>query len=154
MLLDPPSYQQKSLQATKALYSQNQPTIKKVNKNLLLETFSSQGIVGDNSSKHRVKSGESVSIIAKKQGLNNVPLKKLVQGIYKKNPSAFINGNVNKLKAGVLLALPTLEELNNNEYVQSINKKIVDKKRSTETANLSSKDTYKVNKGDNLSKNY
>lgn len=42
---------------------------------------------------------------------NAVSIKQTVAAIFKLNPSAFIDGNMNHLKKGVMLSLPTLEQV-------------------------------------------
>ena len=55
---------------------------------------------------YRVQSGDTLWGIARKRRPDNTSLQQTMQAIYERNASAFINGNMNLLKKGALLALP------------------------------------------------
>lgn len=55
----------------------------------------------------KVRPGESASKIAIAHKLADVSLDQMLVAIQRGNPSAFIEGNVNRIKAGAILALPT-----------------------------------------------
>lgn len=61
---------------------------------------------------HRVKQNETLWEIAAKARPNRaVTVQQTMVGIQKLNPNAFINSNINSLKAGTVLRLPTEQEL-------------------------------------------
>ena len=65
--------------------------------------------VGASGDKYPVQRGDSLSYIAQRNQRSGVSLDQMLAGLYRANPDAFINANINKLKAGVVLALPTAE---------------------------------------------
>lgn len=58
----------------------------------------------------RVRPGETASKIAMAHKLSNVSLDQMLVAMQQNNPKAFIEGNVNRIKAGAILALPTAEQ--------------------------------------------
>ncbi len=58
----------------------------------------------------RVKPGESLSLIAQRQVAEGVSLDQMLVGLYRNNPQAFQGNNMNRLKAGAVLNVPTAEE--------------------------------------------
>ncbi len=62
--------------------------------------------VGAGASEHRVRPGESLSRIASRHVGNGVVLEQMLAGLYSANPDAFINDNINKLRAGSTLKVP------------------------------------------------
>jgi pilus assembly protein FimV len=58
-----------------------------------------------------VKRGETLSKIAASVKPEGVSLEQMLVGILRANPEAFINGNVNRLKAGATLRVPGAEQL-------------------------------------------
>nr|WP_315194451.1 FimV/HubP family polar landmark protein [uncultured Aquabacterium sp.] len=58
----------------------------------------------------RVRSGDSLSAIAQRNQLDGVSLDQMLVGLYRSNPEAFQGNNMNRLKAGVVLNVPTAEE--------------------------------------------
>ena len=58
-----------------------------------------------------VKRGETLSKIAASVKPDGVSLEQMLIGILRTNPDAFINGNVNRLKAGATLRIPGPEQL-------------------------------------------
>ncbi len=143
VLLDPPNYQENSTQTNKADKQFQQAESVAID-NLMRATFASTNVSSSKPLKHRVKSGDSLSKIAQQQKQNGVSTKMLAQGIFKKNPNAFIRGDINKIKKGALLILPTLKELNGFELAQSESK-------TPKQATKKVKETYKVSSGDSLS---
>jgi pilus assembly protein FimV len=57
-----------------------------------------------------VQSGETASKIAMSHKLSNVSLDQMLVALQRGNPNAFIEGNVNRIKAGAILALPTAKQ--------------------------------------------
>jgi len=106
-----------------------------------------------NKQKYKVKSGDTLSIIAKSHKIKNVSLKKMSQAIYKKNPRAFVKGDRNKIKRGYALKLPTVADIRNFENTSRITKKKLKKNKGIgPVVHASSSDKYVVTKGDTLSK--
>ena len=58
-----------------------------------------------------VKRGETLSKIAASVKPEGVSLEQMLIGILRANPDAFVNGNVNRLKAGATLRIPGTEQL-------------------------------------------
>jgi pilus assembly protein FimV len=58
-----------------------------------------------------VKRGETLSRIAASVKPEGVSLEQMLIGILRANPDAFINGNINRLKAGATLRIPGAEQL-------------------------------------------
>ncbi len=59
---------------------------------------------------HLVRRGESLSRIAARTQARGVSLDQMLVSLYRSNPQAFINDNINKLKAGSLLMVPSAEQ--------------------------------------------
>ena len=57
-----------------------------------------------------VRPGETASRIAMAHKASNVSLDQMLVAMQKTNPNAFIEGNVNRIKAGAILALPSAEQ--------------------------------------------
>ena len=53
--------------------------------------------------------GDSLSSVAKRLKIHDVNLDQLLLGLYKANPSAFIDGNMNRLKVGEIIRVPSQE---------------------------------------------
>jgi len=65
-----------------------------------------EGFSGD---EYRVRSGDSLSKIAGKTVRPGVSLDQMLVSLFRTNPSAFSGNNMNRLKAGVVLAVPSAE---------------------------------------------
>lgn len=69
------------------------------------------------------KSGDSLSAIAKELQVEGVSLDQMLAGLYQANPDAFIKGNINRLKIGQIIKVPTKESLaaiDNNQAKQIV----------------------------------
>jgi pilus assembly protein FimV len=66
---------------------------------------------GQSSDEQAVKTvmGDSLSSVAKRLKIHDVNLDQLLLGLYKANPSAFIDGNMNRLKVGEIIRVPSQE---------------------------------------------
>lgn len=117
--------------------------------------------VSNRSLKYRVKAGDSLSKIAKKKNYA-ASWKTVSRLIFQKNPNAFIGGNKNKLKKGVVLTLPTESEVSGFEIARQ-NRKTVSEKLAnnaveaidtsvSKESERNNSGTYEVKKGDSLSK--
>ncbi|NBD21789.1 hypothetical protein GTZ97_14055 [Aquabacterium fontiphilum] len=58
----------------------------------------------------RVRSGDTLSKIAARELPAGVSLDQMLVGLYRSNPQAFSGNNMNRLKAGVVLKVPSAEE--------------------------------------------
>jgi pilus assembly protein FimV len=70
-----------------------------------------------------VKSGDTAGKIAAAQKPIDVSLDQMLVAMLRSNPEAFIGGNINRLRSGAVLQMPTTEELNlvpTNEARQTI----------------------------------
>ncbi len=66
----------------------------------------SEGFSGD---EYRVRSGDSLSKIAGRTQRSGVSLDQMLVSLFRANPSAFSGNNMNRLKAGVVLSVPSAE---------------------------------------------
>lgn len=71
------------------------------------EPKSAPAVAGSASRKVTVRAGDTASKIARTHMLSNVSLDQMLVAMQRGNPNAFIEGNVNRIKAGAILALPT-----------------------------------------------
>ncbi|WP_397533678.1 FimV/HubP family polar landmark protein [Roseateles sp.] len=62
-------------------------------------------------SQYTVKPGDSLSRVASRTKPAEVSLDQMLVGLYRNNPDAFIGENMNRLKAGVVLQVPTSDAL-------------------------------------------
>ncbi len=117
---------------------------------VLTKSISSSSRVLSKNRTLKVKSGDTLSQIAQALNAADVSLKKMVNAIHKRNPNAFINNNINKLKAGAVLHIPTENELTNSSF-NTAAKNALKKKPSNFDKPLSESNTYVIKSGDNLS---
>jgi len=66
----------------------------------------SEGLSGD---EYRVRSGDSLSKIAGRTQRQGVSLDQMLVSLFRANPGAFSGNNMNRLKAGVVLSVPSAE---------------------------------------------
>jgi FimV-like protein len=59
---------------------------------------------------YKVRQGDTLSRIAGKTQRAGVSLDQMLVSLYRANPEAFVESNMNRLKAGVVLAVPSAEE--------------------------------------------
>jgi pilus assembly protein FimV len=55
---------------------------------------------------YRVKRGDSLTAIAQRNMLSGVSLEQMLVGLFRGNAPAFVAGNMNRLKSGVLISIP------------------------------------------------
>jgi pilus assembly protein FimV len=91
LLLDPPVNGETSLQAP------------------VVESPKAEGVQSSDDQVVKISRGDSLSSIAKRLKIRNVNLDQLLLGLYKANPSAFIEGNMNRLKVGEIIRVPSQE---------------------------------------------
>ncbi len=70
----------------------------------------SQPAAADDARTVRVRPGDSLSSIAQRNATEGVSLDQMLVGLYRSNPQAFQGNNMNRLKAGVVLNVPSAEE--------------------------------------------
>ncbi len=98
----------------------------------------------------KVKSGDTLSQIAQALNAADISLKKMVNAIHTRNPNAFVNNNINRLKTGAVLHIPTKNELKNSNF--KIAAKIALKNKPSNFDKSQNKNTtYTIKRGDNLS---
>ncbi len=59
---------------------------------------------------YRVRPGDTLSSIAGRTQRPGVSLDQMLAGLYRSNPDAFIHNNINRLRSGVVLAVPTADQ--------------------------------------------
>lgn len=59
---------------------------------------------------YRVRAGDTLSGIAGRTQRPGVSLDQMLVGLYRSNPDAFIRNNINRLRSGVVLSVPTAEQ--------------------------------------------
>lgn len=62
-------------------------------------------------SQKRTVSGDTLTAIAKRMRVPGVSLNQMLVGLYEYNKSAFVSGNMNRLKVGKVIKLPSKEDL-------------------------------------------
>ena len=62
-------------------------------------------------SQYQVKAGDTLSRVAAKTQAPGVSLDQMLVGLFRSNPQAFIEGNMNRLKSGSVLQVPASDEL-------------------------------------------
>ena len=72
-----------------------------------VEPKSAPAVASNASKKVTVRAGDTASKIARTHMVSNVSLDQMLVAMQRGNPNAFIEGNVNRIKAGAILALPT-----------------------------------------------
>ena len=63
----------------------------------------------DGADEYRVKAGDSLSKIAARTQRGGVSLDQMLVSLYRSNPQAFVDNNMNRLKSGVVLSVPSAE---------------------------------------------
>ncbi len=66
--------------------------------------------VAAGASSYEVQAGDSLSRIASSTRQQGVSLDQMIAALYRSNPNAFINRNINKLKAGAVIEIPGAED--------------------------------------------
>jgi pilus assembly protein FimV len=64
---------------------------------------------GANAGEYRVKSGDTLAGIANQYRQSAVSLDQMLVALYRANPDAFIDKNINRLKAGQILSVPSVD---------------------------------------------
>jgi|GEM_PF-2194836 len=66
----------------------------------------------DSRASYVVSRGDSLSKIAGRLGIRDVSLEQILVALYRHNPEAFLNKNMNLLKEGTVLSVPPMAEIN------------------------------------------
>lgn len=74
----------------------------------------SSGDAGANAS-YRVKSGDTLSNVASKLQVEGISLDQMLVGLYQGNTQAFIGNNMNRLRSGAVLNVPSTQQLSSVE---------------------------------------
>ena len=159
VLLDPKGYKPETVQQQPVLFEMpdavtsavdNRVSENEVSNNDLPITYSSTSVVTNQPKNYKIKSGDSLSRIAKRHKPNDISLQKMMQLVFDKNPKAFIRGDIDRIKRGVVLNLPTHKELTG---LDNIAKEVKFKGTTPKVVESAvTKGQYKVGKGDSLSK--
>jgi pilus assembly protein FimV len=64
-------------------------------------------------SEYRVRAGDSLSKVAARTQVSGISLDQMLVGLFRNNPDAFIDGNMNLLKSGAVLQVPSSDALAN-----------------------------------------
>lgn len=62
-------------------------------------------------SEYRVRPGDSLSKVASRTQVSGISLDQMLVGLFRNNPDAFIDGNMNLLKSGAVLQVPSSDAL-------------------------------------------
>jgi len=117
----------------------------------LRASVSSSNTLIDSNRTLKVKSGDTLSQIAQALNAADISLKKMVSAIHQRNPNAFVNNNINRLKAGAVLHIPTQNELTNSSFKTAAKVALKNKPSNFKKAS-NEENTYTIKRGDNLSK--
>ncbi len=126
LLLDPPVFDPTPVRKTVQPSAATSPGKPVAQVSSAPISSSSNRSSADSQSQVRVKNRDTLwGIAIKHRPSKDIPVQKMMIALQKKNPDAFINGNINALRAGVILDLPSSRELNelsnrtaNQEYVR------------------------------------
>ncbi len=134
VLLDPPGYKQavdssdailasppavNTTASSSAGASSNvngaQPSIKKSKKQARIVSVaiepSEKEVVSDSGQDLTTKRGDTLSSVAKDLQIEGVSLDQMLVGLYENNKAAFTSGNINRLKVGQIIKVPSKESL-------------------------------------------
>ena len=125
VLLDPPGYKQPvdnglpmAISPPSANTSGNSPSsstadIKRSSKNNKARRSapSESGPVSENLDEVTTQRGDTLGIIAKQMQVEGVSLDQMLIGLYENNKTAFAGGNINRLKVGQIIRVPSKEVL-------------------------------------------
>lgn len=69
---------------------------------------------------YKVKSGETLALIAQKTRPEGVSLEQMLVGLYQNNQDAFLNRNMNRLRAGKILSVPAKDKVESLTQAEAI----------------------------------
>lgn len=109
ILLDPPGYEMASVRVSNTSFKRNQAAYRKQRRKVAKKIVSKKAFVASNGVYGPTKSTDDLWDIALRYKPENASMNQVMLGIMRLNPKAFINGNINKLKKGVMLKLPSAQ---------------------------------------------
>jgi pilus assembly protein FimV len=68
---------------------------------------------------YTVKSGDTLGGIASRHAPVDATLDQMMMALYRANPTAFINNNINRLKSGVILTIPSANEVQSSSHTEA-----------------------------------
>lgn len=154
VLLDPPDYQQQQSSQANEKVAVHTQTNNIANTALFFDTYAAASVTQQTLKQYTVKKGDSLSTIAQTLKPKSSSLASMVKALYDKNPKAFIRSDINKIKHGAVLSIPTENEILNgvsqlaskHENPSNVTSERVSEKTKLENAQ------YTVKQGDNLYK--
>lgn len=69
---------------------------------------------------YKVKAGETLAQIAQKTRPEGISLEQMLVGLYQNNQDAFLNGNMNRLRAGKILSVPPKDKVESLTQAEAI----------------------------------
>jgi len=68
---------------------------------------------------YTVRSGDTLGSIAGRRASADVSLDQMMIALYRANPTAFINNNINRLKTGAILKMPSASEVQSSSHIEA-----------------------------------
>ena len=68
---------------------------------------------------YTVRSGDTLGVIASRRVPADVTVDQMMMALYRANPKAFVNNNINRLKAGVILKIPSIGEIQSASHEEA-----------------------------------
>jgi len=145
VMLDPPGAKA-NINPSASLNTGKVKGVKRTNAKHKASSFTSSKNKSSHSDRHYVKSGDSLSKIALHYRHSGISLKKMMMGIYYANPEAFLAHDMNKVKKGSLLKIPSAKTIKSFSLRNR-------NSNALPPSNQAQKNTsrYKVKRGDTLS---
>jgi pilus assembly protein FimV len=78
---------------------------------------------------YKIKQGDTLAGIAHKNAINGVSLDQMLVGLYKANTNVFVDGNINRLKVGQIIRLPS------SDVLRAVDKQEASKEVQAQVAN-------------------
>jgi pilus assembly protein FimV len=101
---------QRQVSATQQKRVAEQRQLLAAQRKLAAENGTATRAASASSNKYRVRRGDTLSKVAKKLGYRGVRKGQMMVALFEKNRRAFSKGNMNNLKAGVLMTRPSLQQ--------------------------------------------
>lgn len=114
LLLDPPSYRAESTAAERATPARDSAPKQTAAAPTQQRQTPSSTRQGEGGAEHRVSSNETLwDIAARHRSDSSVSVQQMMVAIQELNPDAFINGNINLVREGAILRLPSESQVRN-----------------------------------------
>ncbi|HIQ15600.1 MAG TPA: LysM peptidoglycan-binding domain-containing protein, partial [Leucothrix sp.] len=128
-------------------------TPKKVKQKKKPQPYFSSRALRKTTTKYKVRSGDTLSIIAGRYKHKGISSNRMMKSIHSTNPKAFIRNNINKLKKGYVLHIPSATNINQFDIITAhANAEHRATKQTKASRKRSKLNTYKIKRGDTLSK--